>query len=453
MAMFSLQEILDATKGTAINCSDMNFVDVITDTRKTVKNSLFIAIKGERFDGHDFVVQAIKSGATAVVVEHEVPGGYPQIIVEDTLKALQDIARFHRRRFEIPVIAITGSSGKTTTKELVYTVLESKFNTLKTDKNYNNEIGVPLTLLQLNDEHEACVIEMGMRGFGQIAELANIAEPTIAVITNVGTSHIELLGSMEGIAKAKAELVEAIGEDGYVVLNEDDHLVHDMMNKTNAKIMTYGLKQGAITTGFNIRYKSDGIKFNCRCYDTMFSVFLPMIGIHNVYDSLAAIAVGRILGISVNKMSKALGDFKGIPLRQEIINLGEFVIVNDTYNANPSSMEQSIKAIGQLQGKRKVAILGDMLELGTYSQEKHYQIGELLAKENYDMVLLYGSESRFIGEGAKENGVKIVKHFDTHEEIVDFYYKNREKGDTIILKGSRGMTMEKVAEGLKKVVQ
>lgn len=453
MAMFSLQEIIDATKGYAINCDNIEFVDVITDTRKLVKNALFIALKGECFDGHDFVVQAIKSGAAAVIVEHEIPGGYPQIIVKNTLKALQDIARFHRRRFAIPVIAITGSSGKTTTKELIGTVLDSKFNVLKTHKNYNNEIGVPLTLLQLSEEHEACVIEMGMRGLGQIAELAAIAEPTIGVVTNVGTSHIELLGSQEGIAKAKSELVKAIGKDGYIVLNEDDVFVRDMANNSDAKVMTYGLKQGAITTGFNIRYKSDGIKFDCRCYDEVFSVFLPMIGIHNVYDALAAIAVGRILGISVNKMAKSLGDFPGIPLRQEIINFGDFVLVNDTYNANPSSMEQSIKAIGQLQGKRKVAILADMLELGTYSEEKHLQIGELLGKENYKMVLLYGKESQFIGQGAKATGVEIVKHFDTHEEIVEFYYKNKEKGDTILLKGSRGMTMEKVAEGLKKVVQ
>jgi len=455
MARFTLQEVLEATKGLCVQPeTTTQFTSVSTDTRLIEANSLFVALQGEKFDGHDFLEAAVKNGATgAVVAKGKKVDGIICIEVEDTLKAYQQLANFHRRRFDIPIVAITGSSGKTTTKEMVAAVLESKFNVLKTEKNFNNEIGLPLTLLGLTDEHEACVVEMGMRGLGQIKELAEIAEPTIAVVTNVGTSHIELLGSQEAIAKAKSELIEAINEDGLVILNEDDSYVKEMASATTSKVIGCGIENPATITGYQIRYKKDGIKFTCKSFDEVFDVFLPMIGTHNVYNALVAIAVGRALGLPSGKIKKALGSFKGIPMRQEIVSLGDIVILNDSYNANPSSMAESIKALGQLEGKRKIAMVGDMLELGGFAKQAHEEIGHLFGTEDYDLVYALGEYSHIITVAAKQAGVKEVFAFKNHNEIVNHYVKHYDKGDVVLVKASRGMKMEIIIEELRERIK
>ena len=369
--------------------------------------------------------------------------------MENTLKAYQDLANFHRRRFQIPVVAITGSSGKTTTKEMVAAVLSTEFNVLKTEKNFNNEIGLPKTLLQLSPEHEACVVEMGMRGLGQIEELALIAEPTIGIITNVGTSHIELLGSQEAIAEAKGELIKCLGPDSVAILNEDDHFVKAMSSIAKGKTVTYGIHSNATVIGSHLRYKKDGIKFTCKCYDEVFDVFLPMIGEYNVYDALAAIAAGRVLGVKSSKIKKGLSDFTGTPMRQEIVAFEDIVILNDAYNANPSSMSESIKALGQLEGKRKIAMLGDMLELGDFTEEGHRQVGRLLAEEGYSVVFTFGEAANFIAKEAKLAGLEVHR-CNSHLEMANAYNDIREKGDVILVKGSRGLRMERVVEELKE---
>ncbi len=454
MATFTLQEVLEATKGKCTTTKHIHFDSVSTDTRTLEENSLFIALSGDSFDGHNFIEEAVKKGATGAIVKKGFTSEQLVCIeVEDTLKAYQQLANFHRNRFAIPVIAVTGSSGKTTTKEMIAAVLESKFSVLKTEKNFNNEFGLPKTLLNLTEEHEVCVVEMGMRGFGQIQELATIAEPTIGVVTNVGTSHIELLGSQEGIAKAKGELVEAIDEEGTVILNEDDHWVKGMSKLTKGKLIGYGIENNATVSGSNIRYKKDGIKFTCRCYDEIFDVFLPMIGIHNVYDALAAIAVGRALGLNSLKIKKALGSFTGIPMRQEIVPFEDIVVLNDAYNANPSSMIESIKALGQLEGKRKIAILGDMLELGSYAEEGHSAVGKVLGTEQYAAVYTIGEYGAIIGKVASETGVPIVGHYDSLMELAIAYNQERQKGDVILVKGSRGMKMEKIVNLLGEITE
>ena len=444
MAEFTLREVLQAVGGTAIDIpEETTFEDVLTDTRRDVTGALFVALVGDTFDGHDFLAEAIGKDARAVLVKKG--GGYdrvPRIEVDDTLKAYQRLANAHRRKFHVPLVAVTGSSGKTTTKELIATVLSSKFNVLKTEKNFNNEIGLPATLLGLDETHEVCVVEMGMRGKGQIEELADIAEPTVAVVTNVGTSHIELLGSREAIAEAKAELVEAIDREGTVVLNEDDHFVKGMAALTSGKRIGYGMKSNATVTGYRLRYKKDGVKFTCKCYDEIFDVFLPMLGEYNVYNALAAVAVGRAFGMSGGKTAKALASFTGIPMRQEIVSLPDFVVVNDTYNANPQSTAESIKAIAQLEGKRKVAILGDMFELGELTEEAHRRIGRLLAEECYGAVYAVGDAGAYTCEAASEYGVPTVRHCATKEEAVQRYMAGRHVGDTVLVKGSRGMKME-----------
>lgn len=453
MAEFTLQEVIEATggnySGTAGN--DTMFTHVSTDTRAIEVGNLFVALKGDTFDGHDFLKTAREKGATGAIVEHgRGIDGLVCIEVDSTLQAYQNLARYHRRRFAIPVVAVTGSSGKTTTKEMIATVLATKYAVLKTEKNFNNEIGLPKTLLQLTDEHEACVVEMGMRGLGQIKELADIAEPTIGVITNVGTSHIELLGSQEAIAQAKGELIQAIKEDGTAILNGDDSFVKAMDSLTAGKTIYYGIHRPATVQGVQLKYRKDGIGFTCRCFDEVFPVTLPMIGEHNVYDALAAITVGRILGVPSAKIAKGLAAFAGTPMRQEIVSFPDFVILNDAYNANPASMAESIRALGQLEGKRKIAMLGDMLELGGYTKESHREVGRLLAEEGYSAVFTFGEAAKYIAKAAKEAGVPIVKPCTSHMEMANEYLEMAVKGDVILVKGSRGLRMERVVQELKE---
>ncbi len=455
MATFTWNEVILATCGVASQVDEsIIFESVSTDTRTITANCLFVALEGERFDGHDYIMEAAQKGAIGAIVSKSVSHSpIPLIQVNSTLKAYQSLASYHRQRFSIPLVAITGSSGKTTTKELIGDVLGAQYNVLKTEKNYNNEVGLPKTLLNLDETHDVCVVEMGMRGIGQIAELAEIAKPTIGVITNVGTSHIEILGSQEQIGYAKSELVKSLPKSGYAILNEDDSFVKRMSTLTSGKIIGYGIHTPSTVTAYDLRYKKDGIKFTCRWYDETFDVFLPMIGVHNVYDALAAIAVARVLGVSSSKIRKALGDFPGIPMRQEIRNWGDFVTINDSYNANPASMEEAIVSMGQLEGKRKVAILGDMLELGEFSEEAHRSIGALLAKENFSVVYTYGNESKYIAEEAKAGGISMVFDSFTKEAIAAHYLQTKQEGDVILFKGSRGLGMETILDTLTRLLQ
>lgn len=443
MAAFTLEEILEATNGEAKQIElGSTFSDVSTDTRFIPEGGLYVALRGDHFDGHHFVQEAILGGAKAVLVEEEIDASIPCIIVKNTLKAYQDLARFHRRRFSIPVVAVTGSSGKTTTKEMIGDVLSEQFVVLRTEKNFNNEIGLPKTLLQLTDEHQVCVVEMGMRGLGQIAELAAIAEPTIGVVTNVGTSHMELLGSQEEIAKAKGELIAALPKDAYAILNEDDPYVRAMNQLGEHRIVSYGIDHPSMVQAVQIKAKRDGQKFTCLCYGRDFDIFLPMVGRHNVYDALAAIAVARVLGVDSTKMNRALSHFTGTPMRQELIDLGDIILVNDAYNANPSSMKEAILAVGQLEGKRKVAFLGDMLELGEQSASMHEEIGIVLGEEKYALLFAFGKDAEYIIKGALSAGVSKAVLTSSHEEMAALYEQERMPGDIVLIKGSRGMRME-----------
>ena len=451
MAQFTVQEVLEATHGQYTGTSSITFADVSTDTRTIGENGLFVALEGMTFDGHDFLQTAKERGATGAIVKiGKSIEGLVCIEVEDTLLAYQQLATYHRRRFPIPVIGITGSSGKTTTKEMISAVLEKAFTVLKTEKNYNNEIGVPKMLLQLTEDHDVCVLEMGMRGLGQIAELAEIAEPTIGVITNVGTSHIELLGSQENIGKAKQELIEALPSTGVAILNHDDPFVLPMAQVTDAKVLTYGMDAKAMVQGAKLEYTSKGINFTVHDESGAWKIFLPMIGIHNVYDALSAVAVGTILGVPREEIVEAFQEFPGIPMRQEIVPFPTFTVLNDAYNANPNSMTESIRALGQLQGIRKIAMLGDMLELGEHSVAAHKKIGKLLGAESYDMVFTFGEMMKLTAATAKEAGVPFVYVGNSHLDIANAYYDVKQAGDVILVKGSRGLKMERIIEDFKE---
>lgn len=450
MAEFTLEQIEQATQCAVLKRKDTQFSGVTTDTRRIEAGSLFIALRGERFDGHSFVRQAVDRGAAGVFVSQAYP---PEILdqidattifTEDTLRAYQRLARAHRKRFTMPVIAITGSNGKTTTKDLTAAALGTKLCVLKTQANYNNEIGLPLTLLQLEATHQAAVVEMGMRGSGQIQALAEIALPTIGVVTNVGETHIELLGSVEHIARAKRELVEAISAEGTVILNADDPYVAAMRGRARGKVLTFGCDMECDVRASAVRAAAFETHFICRFGGREADFTLPIVGKHNVYNALAAIAVGTELGLTLEEMRAGIGNFSASGMRLALMALGGYMVLNDAYNASPMSMTAAIDTLAEVAQARRIAVLGDMLELGDFAVEAHERIGALLAQKQIDAVVTVGDMARHISSTAAAHGVKQTVHCTDHAEAGKTLGALLEHGDTILIKGSRGMQMEKV---------
>lgn len=450
MATFTMEEIKEGTQCMAVYGDDggTHFASIETDTRNIREGALFVALKGERFDGHDYVSVAREKGAFGAIVSEDRPSfhgeGFVIFVVKDTLVAYQDLARFHRRRFDIPVVAVTGSVGKTSTRNMVAQVLAQKYNVLQTEKNFNNEIGLPKTLLSLRDDHEVCVVEMGMRGLGQIAELAAIAEPTMGIVTNVGKSHIELLGSQENIAKAKCELVEALGPDGTAILNQDDPFVVAMADRCRGKVVGYGITSNAMVRGSRITCNEKGVRFTCRFFDQVMDISIPVIGEHNVYNALVAIAVGRILGLTEQQLQRGLVKYRGMAMRQELVNIGDYTFVNDAYNANPASMSESLRTLSLLTKGRKIAVLGGMLELGDWTKIEHEKIGKEAATLSLDGLITLGEPAQYIAEAAKKEGLSHVYTVSSHEEAAAVLQSIIQPGDTVLLKGSRGFAMEKI---------
>lgn len=447
MAEFSIDEVCSVTGGVLKQGENRRFGGIATDTRKIKPDDLFVALKGERFDGHDFVREAVKKGAAGVLASRNdiaVSGlNTALIVVDDTLKGLQQLAGFHRQRFNIPVIAVTGSNGKTTTKDMISAVLSSRYDVLKTEANYNNEIGLPLTLLNLRPGHEAAVVEMGMRGKGQIIELAAIALPNIGVVTNVSETHIELLGSIDNIAAAKAELVQSIPQDGFVVLNADNDYVRTMNERTQARAIFYGVESFACDVkADNIRIEGTGTVFALSYWGKFAEISVPALGKHNVYNALAAIAVGLELGLSIDEIKAGLAAFTATAMRLAVMKIANYTIINDAYNASPSSMAAAIDTLTQLAEGRRVAVLGDMLELGHIAVEAHRRVGRKLADNGVDIVVTVGSLSRHIAEAAREYGVGTAIACQNHDEAGSVLKEQLQPGDTVLIKGSRGMKME-----------
>ena len=453
MMQFTREVVERAGAAVVRQCRQSEFTGVVTDTRCIEPGSLFIALKGERFDGHDFLMQAVKQGATGLVISRSLTAAELKQLsvtvfeVSDTLAAYQALAREHRRRFAIPVIAITGSNGKTTTKDLTAAVLSGRFKVLKTQANFNNEIGLPLTLLQLDSSHQAAVVEMGMRGFGQIRELAAIAEPDIGIVTNVGETHMELLGSLDNIAAAKAELVESIGKTGTIILNADDLRVAAMRQKAVGRVLTFAIKdETADVWATAIRTEGNVTKFYCCLKDVEQEFILPMLGRHNVYNALAAIAAGFALGLSGEEMQQGLNGLEATKMRFECQQLKEYLVINDAYNASPMSMQAAIETLDEVAEGRKIAVLGDMLELGDVSLQAHRDVGRTLASHRVDVLVTRGEMGREIGEAAKAAGLKFVYSCDSHEAAGQTLRQLLLPGDTILFKGSRGMQMEKIIQ-------
>ncbi len=451
MEELTIYEIIKAVNGSYGYPSTEVVTAVSTDTRKITQGCIFIALKGENFDGHDFVKKASELGAVAVVTERPVEG-VKCIIVDSTSKALLDLAGYYRSRFNPILVGITGSVGKTTTKEMVALVLSSKFCTLKTSGNLNNEIGLPMTLLNLTSEHEAAVIEMGMSNFGEISRLSQTARPSMAIITNIGYSHIQNLGSREGILKAKLEILDGITGEAPLILNGDDDMLSNLKNELNREIIYYGINNTDVDVrATNIKTVEKATEFDINFWGKTISAKLNCIGLHNVQNALAAFCVGMISEIEPSKMVEAIAEFVPDGLRQSVVRKGEQTIIIDCYNASPDSMRASLAVLSELSplpGGRRIAVLGDMLELGVMTKQLHEGVGMDVSKSKADILICYGNNSRYIKEKAENSGMKNSIFFEKKPELIKYLKNNIKKNDLILFKASRGMKLEEVINDL-----
>ena len=446
MAAFTEAEIIQATEAVKLQGSeDVAVGSISTDTRGELSGCLFVPLKGERFDGHDYLQQAVEKGAVAVLCDREIAALPKEVAVyrvKQTRRALEDLAAYHRRRFALPVIAVTGSSGKTTTKELIASVLAQKFRVHKTEKNHNNEIGLAQTLLSLQPEDEVCVVEMGMRARGEIKRLAEVAAPTIGVVTNVGVAHLERLGSQDAIAAAKQELIESIPENGTAVLNWNDKRVRSMASVCHGRVISYGIEPQANVQALDIQYGLGKTKFTCRIFDEVFPVTLPLLGAHNVANALATVAVARVLGLSANRIQRALADAVAGERRQEIIDRSGIRFVNDAYNANPLSMAASLTSLSQFGEGRYVAVIGDMLELGPDEVAMHEELATAVIAAGITELITVGPLARALGEAVKKQSHVNVHSVANTNEVMPLLKPLLQEGDIVLIKGSHSLRLD-----------
>ncbi len=443
MKAFTLQEAA-AALGLPQMQAQATLADVCTDTRKIQPGSLFVCLRGERFDGHTFAPQAAQLGAAALLVDHPVDADVPQLVVTDTGKALLQLAGWYRRRFRLPVVGLTGSVGKTTTKEFIALVLGAKYNTLKTQGNLNNEIGVPQMLFRLEDSHTAAVIEMGMNHFGEISRLTRAVAPTVGLITNIGVSHIENLGSRAGILQAKLEILEGMAPDAPLIVNADNDMLRTV-KLGDRPLLTFAIDdQSADFAATDIAEQGSTTTFTVHHSTFTQSVTIPTVGIHNVYNALAAMAVGYVTGVDPAAAAAALANYVPAGMRQNLVQVGGVQVIEDCYNASPDSMRAALQTLGKLPVHRRYAVLGAMLELGDYAKEAHTQVGKMAAENGIDGVLAYGADAAYIVEAAKQAGLENARLFDTKEALAQALAQQVQPGDGVLFKGSRGMHLEDV---------
>ncbi|QUH20953.1 UDP-N-acetylmuramoyl-tripeptide--D-alanyl-D-alanine ligase [Alkaliphilus sp. B6464] len=457
----SIEAIVEACNGVIINKGNKETVNKIsTDTRTIEAGSMFIPLIGENFDGHMFIEDAIKNGSSAVLIQEgkleniSIPKDITIIQVKDTLEALMNIGRYYRNLFNIPFIGVTGSVGKTTTKDLISGVLSGKYSVHKNIGNFNNQIGLPMTLLNLENHHQISVLEMGMSSYGEILDLVNIVNPQIGVITNIGVSHIEHFGSKENIMKAKMEIATNLVKGNYLLVNGDDEHLKNI-DKTNKdyEVIFYGLSSSNDFYPIKIEDLGEsGSNFTVNIEGKPITFKIKQLGLHNVYNGLAAVWIGLKYDMTVEEIQRGLDHFEPSKMRLEVIEKDNMKIINDAYNASPDSMKAALDVLQTMKANRKIAVLGNMFEMGSFAEEGHRSVGEYLARKKIDILITVGDMADWIGLEAKEHGLDERKIFSVpnNTEAINILEKHINENDAILVKGSRGMTMEEIVRFLQE---
>jgi UDP-N-acetylmuramoyl-tripeptide--D-alanyl-D-alanine ligase len=452
MEELTIEEIIAATNGKLLSGNINTKISNISIDSRTIKpNDLFIAIKGKNLDGHQFIPEALVNGAAGAIISDLNIKTTDSILIQvlNTTKALGSIAEYYRQKFNPLVIAVTGSNGKTTTKDIIASILSHRMKVIKAKESFNNDIGVPLTILEIDSKTQALVLEMEMNILGEIKRLAEIAKPKIGVVTNIGDTHLEFLGSRENVMKEKAELVESLGADGVAVLNADDELVMSIGNQyPNVSRLTFGINNLADVSATKIiNLGFEGSHF---LLAEKYRVRLPVPGRHNIYNALAAVATARATGLDYAAIIPGIEDFKPSSMRLEIIKLKDLLIINDAYNANPQSMAEALTTFTKIASEgRRIAVLGDMLELGEASQAFHTELGKEVVK-TADILITVGNFSQAIIDGALSNGMNPdnLSACQGNQEALTKLIDILKPKDTILIKGSRAMHLEEIVQGI-----
>lgn len=463
MEALTLAQVMEAVGGTLIGPeADLNqtVCEVCTDSRSVPQGCLFLPLEGERFDGHSFINSALEQGAAGCITAREresyLPGKF-YIKVRSTQRALRDLARYYKEMFPIPYVAVTGSVGKTTTKDMVAAVLSAKYKVLKTEGNFNNDIGLPLTLLRLDHTHQICVLEMGMDHAGEIDYLSELVEPDVALITNVGDSHIENLGSREAIFAAKCEIFNHLKKDGTAILNGDDPMLATLKGKLPQTTYMVGSGEGLDYTAFDI--DSDGashISCQVKTPRSKFQADIPALGTHMIYPTLMAAAVGELYGMEADEITRGIRAFLPTKMRMNVVTCpGDVVILNDAYNANPQSMRAAAAVLGDAKDRRRVAVVGDMKELGPSSAMFHQAVGGYFAQAGVERLIAIGDLAKHMAQGAVQAGMsqEQVSYFPDLEEAKEALSREVRAGVTILVKASRSMAFEKIVDYLTAQTQ
>ncbi|MEI9893881.1 MAG: UDP-N-acetylmuramoyl-tripeptide--D-alanyl-D-alanine ligase [Chthoniobacter sp.] len=424
---------------------------VCTDSRSLKAGDLFVALRGDKFDGHTFVAEASKRGAAGAIVEEfpaELPTGFAVVLVKDTLQALQRLGAEYRRSLDLQVIGLTGSNGKTSTKDLTAAVLGENFQVTKTEGNLNNHIGVPLTLLRARSSDQMGVFEMGMNHSGEIAPLAAMAAPEVGIITNIGMAHIEYLGSSEAIAHEKGMLAEALPPSGTLILNADDPFSASIAARTRADVVLAGIDKGEVFAS-NLRVSPAGTKFTINAEGRSTEAELAVPGKHMVSNAMLAVAAGRVFGLSLEECAAGLTKLRLTKGRLELKVSRGIQVIDDTYNANPDSVAAALRTLASMPAVgRRIAVLGRMGELGGEAERGHRMVGEVAAQVHLDIVIGVGAEAKWITEAAWRGGVEKVVHVESTEEATKVLRDLAKAGDLVLIKGSRSARMERIVEGL-----
>ena len=453
MQRITTGDILKASGG-ALLCgnAETELNSIVTDSRKAAEGALFIPLLAER-DGHDYIEAAFSKGAAATITHKDIEPreGKTVIRVKDTMRALHDIAVYYKKKYPVGTVAVTGSVGKTTTKDMLYAALAAKYKTVKTQENFNNEIGVPLTIFGIEKEHERAVIEMGMNHFGEIERLAEMAQPDAAVITNIGMSHIEYLGSQEGIFKAKMEVTKQFGANNTLIVNGDEKFLSKTKGMGQYKVIYYGINnpENDVYAKDIVNNGLKGVEFTAVADGKEYRVSVTQPGTHNVYNALAAICVGQVFGVPVDDAVRGIKECEYTSGRLEIAETGGMQIINDCYNSSPDSVKAALGVLKCATMTRRAAVLGDMLELGSYARDTHYAIGRAVAESGTDLLITAGEMAKYIAEGARDAGMENIIEFSDTSGVCDNIGDILKAGDAVLIKASHGMHFEKIFETIK----